>query len=160
MHYVHMAWSSVNRRTLQVGQESRGAECDGRATWQGSTAPCSREQAIGTATSRIISTLRHSPARPRQTTSPILHLDRFCPPNVPNEPRRGTRERPANVGSIRMLGRSRYRPGTWVTEQTGNMGNTPIRWGSTEVGRCPGWRQHPWNNANASFAITRPDCTR
>src|SRR5439155_14870718 len=34
------------------------------------------------------------------------------------------------------------------------MGDTTKVVGQQEVGRCPGWRHHPWNSENGSFAIT------
>jgi len=46
-----------------------------------------------------------------------------------------------------------YKPGTRVTEQTGNMGDTTTLGGSTEVDRCPGWRPHPWNSENDSLMM-------
>src|SRR2546428_7484502 len=40
------------------------------------------------------------------------------------------------------------------------MGDTTKVIGQQEVGRCPGWRHHPWNSVNGSFAITGSNCIR
>jgi hypothetical protein len=40
------------------------------------------------------------------------------------------------------------------------MDDTPKVVGQPELGRCPGWRHHPWSSESGSFAITEERRTR
>jgi four helix bundle protein len=77
------------------------------------------------------------------------------------------RSRPKDRGRTKDQGRTRtigLSPGTWVTLQSNDMGNTirhrPGGLHALEVPRCRGARRRPWSNAWNSFASTKAGCSR